>query len=84
MNNLGNSTISTLALPTGITNARDCEYVVYSSLAGSIGHRLVYYNSSDPNGSFTQYDNPSENDYLEIIIQGAVASTAVFQFEVAY
>lgn len=42
----GDSTIFTTSAPTGITNARDREYVTYSSVAGSSGHRLVYYDSS--------------------------------------
>lgn len=53
-------------------------------MAGSPGHRLVYYNSSDPNGSFQTYGTSTENDYMQVIIQGAQASTAVLQIEVAY
>jgi len=55
---------ASLVAPNGVSTARDCEYVVYSALQASAGHRLVYFNSSDPNGSFTQYGQPSEYDYL--------------------
>jgi hypothetical protein len=38
--------------PTGITNARDREYVVYSSVAGSVGHRMAYLDSSVSDETF--------------------------------
>lgn len=44
----------------------------------------MYYNTSDPNGSYTTYGTTPESDYMLVIIQGAQASTAVMQVEVAY
>lgn len=83
MNNLGTYG-TTNFLPTGITNARDCEYVTYSSVAGSSGHRLVYTNTSDPQGTYSAYGVNDEDDYLEVIVAGAHASSAIFQIEVSY
>lgn len=40
------------AAPTGITAARDREYVVYSSVAGSVGHRMSYLDSSVADETF--------------------------------
>lgn len=73
MNNK-NDAISATSLPNGITTARDCEYVVYSSLSGSIGHRLVYHNTSVAEDSLQAYQTPSDNDYMQLIIQGAVGN----------
>lgn len=70
--------------PNGITTARDCEYVTYSSVAGSIGHRLVYHNTSVAEDAFIPYNQNGEPDYMEIIVQGAAPSTAVFQLQVSY
>lgn len=83
MNNGSSAVVATNA-PNGITTARDCEYVVYSSLAGSAGHRLCYYNSSNPGSAFDAYGLTQEADYLQVIIQGAQPSTAVLQIEVCY
>lgn len=73
----GDSSTYTNTAPTGITNARDREYVVYSSVAGSAGHRVVYYDSSVADESFSPYSNVPDADFVEFIIQGAAASTDV-------
>lgn len=83
MNNNTN-VISASSAPSGISTARDCEYVVYSSVAGSVGHRLVYHNTSVAEDSFYNYTGAADTDYLQIIVQGAVASTAVYQLIVSY
>lgn len=51
----GDSTVYTTTAPTGITNARDREYVTYSSIAGCSGHRLTYYDSSVSDEAFAGY-----------------------------
>lgn len=81
-NKIGFNGLSTA--PNGITTARDCEYVTYSSLAGSVGHRMVYHNTSVAEDSFTAYDAIPEADYMEIIIQGAVGNTPVLQVTWSY
>lgn len=63
MNNY-TSLISATSAPNGITTARDCEYVVYSSVAGSVGHRLVYHNTSVAEDSFVNYVGAADTDYL--------------------
>lgn len=68
MNNRAGTVIPVSAAPNGITTARDCEYVTYSSLAGSIGHRLVYHNTSVAEDNFSDYGTYSETDYLQILI----------------
>lgn len=55
MNNRATSSIPISYGPNGITTARDCEYVTYSSLAGTVGHRLVYHNTSVAEDVFTEY-----------------------------
>lgn len=70
--------------PNGITTARDCEFVTYASIAGSIGHRLVYHNDSVAEDTFGGYATVSDNNYLEIIVQGAAVSTPVLQLTVSY
>lgn len=83
MNNYTSAINSSIA-PNGITTARDCEFVVYASVAGSVGHRLVYHNTSVAEDSFISYSNVADNDYLQILVQGAATSTAVFQLIVSY
>lgn len=68
MNNRATSSIPLSTAPNGITTARDCEYVTYSSLAGSIGHRLVYHNTSVAEDSFNDYGFSGESDYLQVLI----------------
>lgn len=68
MNNRATSSIPLSYGPNGITTARDCEYVTYSSLAGTVGHRLVYHNTSVAEDVFTEYALVGESDYMEIII----------------
>jgi hypothetical protein len=67
MNN-GNTLYISSQAPNGITTARDCEYVTYSSVAGSIGHRLVYHNTSIAEDQFIPYSTSPEPDYIEIIV----------------
>lgn len=50
--------------PHGVTNARDQEYVAYSSLAGSIGHRLVYHDSSVSDEQYIAYTTTPDADYM--------------------
>jgi hypothetical protein len=76
MNNYG-IWANNLALPTGITTARDNEYVTYSSLAASNGHRLAYTNTSDPEGTYSLYGSNTEDDYMIVLLQGCAPATAV-------
>lgn len=83
MNNAGKLAV-TNAMPVGITQARDCEYVTYSSIASANGHRMSYTNTSDPEGSYEAYGTNTEDDYMIVIVAGAQASAAILQIEVAY
>lgn len=83
MNNAGVLATST-SLPVGITGARDCEYVTYSSIASSNGHRMSYTNTSDPEGAYGPYGTDEEDDYMIVIVAGAVGNSAILQLEVAY
>lgn len=83
MNNAGTLAV-TADLPVGITGARDCEYVTYSSIASSNGHRMSYTNTSDPEGTYEAYGTDTEDDYMIVIVAGAYGNSAVLQLEVAY
>jgi hypothetical protein len=64
----GDTTGFTTSAPTGITSARDREYVTYSSVAGVAGHRLVYYDSSVADESFVNYSSVTDRDFIEVIV----------------
>lgn len=83
MNNGSTLTVGATA-PNGITSARDQEYVVFSSVAGSVGHRAVYHDSSVADESFTGYTSTPDGDFIELIIQGAQPSTPIMQVTVSY
>lgn len=55
--NTGGNISTTGTAPNGITTARDCQFVTYASVAGSVGHRLVYHNDSNED-SFSTYAAP--------------------------
>ena len=53
-----------------LDNARDREYNIYTSMSNINGHRLVYVNNNSVPGEF----GTAGNDFIGIIVSGAVAS----------
>lgn len=84
---MNDSTVTTVAtnLPVTPITVRDSQYLTYGNIASCTGHRLVYHNDSVADTNLSNYSSqPTEQDYIAIVITGAATSTQVLQITITY